>query len=259
MFQQRSPRRCLQVKRRVKLKIIRDRLARALPGLGTYKRYAVAARDTVINKRTYSQHGEDLRLVALLSAFDLRQGLYVDVGANHPTDISNTFAFYRQGLCGIVIEPNPELAHLFSVFRPRDIVLPIACSEQPGVATFTISKTPVLSSLDEANAGPVWKKIRVPLLPLDTVIRDVAPTWIPLLSVDVEGHSGAVLRGAKATLRKTYLACIEASEGTDEEKQVRAALTEAGFSTVERVGCNLLAINGKQAAFAKYRRADAHP
>ena len=234
---------------------IREKLAQGLPGLGTYKRFVVAAHDSLRSKDTYSQHGEDVRAWELLSEFDLTGGLYVDVGGNHPTDISNTYAFYRRGLQGIVIEPNPELARLFGVFRPRDITLSIACSELPGVATFTISKTPVLSSLEEANAGHVWKKIRVPLLPLDTVTRDLDPAWIPLLSIDVEGHSGAVLRGATETLRRTYLACVEASEGTDEERQVLAALAAADFSVIERVGCNLFAVNNQRAGFAQYSRS----
>lgn len=233
---------------------LRDKLARTFPALGSYKRFAVAAKDSFGRRDTYAQHGEDLRALDLLSDFDLSGGLYIDVGGNHPTDISNTYIMYRQGLRGIVIEPNPELARLFGIFRPRDITLPIACSDSPGVATFTISKTPVLSSLDEDTAGPVWKKIRVPLLPLDTVVRDLAPAWIPLLSVDVEGHSGAVLRGASSALRLTYLACVEASTGTDEERQVLLALEQADFSVVERVGCNILATNNRVELFAPYRR-----
>lgn len=233
-----------------------EKLSRAFPALGTYKRFAVAARDSIRRKSTYAQHGEDLRALELLHDFDLSDGLYVDVGANHPTDISNTYMFYRRGLKGIVIEPNPELAHLFSVFRPRDITLPIACSETSGVATFVISKTPVLSSLDEGSAGAIWKKIRVPLLPLDAIIRDLAPAWIPLLSVDVEGHAGAVLRGASNTLRRTYLVCVEAADGTEEERQVLGALAQADYRVVERVGCNLLAINQRVEDFERYRTPD---
>lgn len=68
--------------------------------------------------RSYSQYGED----AILNAhFRNRTGFYIDVGAYHPTLYSNTYALYRRGWKGIVVEPNPAAAPLFRTFRPRDI------------------------------------------------------------------------------------------------------------------------------------------
>jgi FkbM family methyltransferase len=231
---------------------VRDNIARALPFLGPYKRLAVAALDRVRPRETYAQHGEDLKALELLRGFDLSGGRYVDVGANHPHDISNTCLLYRHGMRGIVIEPNPELAALFSRFRPRDIALAVGCSEEPGVATFSISKTPVLSSLHAENAGPIWKTIHVPLLPLDAIVRSFEPAWIPFLSVDVEGHAAAVLRGAGQTLARTYVACVEAN-GVTEEAAVKDLLEKANFEIVERVGCNMFAVNRAVDSFREFK------
>jgi FkbM family methyltransferase len=228
-------------------------LVRSFPALGIGKRFAVAIRDKALPRSSHAQNGEDLRILELLNGFDLNEGWYFDIGANHPTDISNTYLLYRRGVRGVIIEPNIELLRLFSLVRPRDIALPIGCSDKPGIAKFSISKTPVLSSLDPQVVGDIWKTVHIPVLPLDVVVEDVDPTWIPLLSIDVEGHSGPVLDGAARTLERTYLACIEASEGTAEEEHVLAALKRARFTVVGRCACNILALNDRATQFERFR------
>jgi FkbM family methyltransferase len=231
--------------------VLREFLVRSVPQLGTLKRFAVAAGHSLRARETYSQHGEDVRSMDLLAEFDLDGGIYIDVGANHPTDISNTYLFYRAGHHGITVEPFPELARLLKLFRPRDNVLAVACGDEAGVAELAVSKTPVLSSLHRAQAGQVWKSFWVPVLPLDRIVIDLGVPWVFLLSVDVEGHAAAALRGATATLERTLLVCVEAPEGTEEAREVTELLARANFSIVERRGCNLFAMNQNRDRFKK--------
>ncbi len=231
---------------------LRSFAVRNLPFLGLYRRFAVATQHTIRPLSSHSQYGEDRRALELLADYDLSQGSYVDVGGNHPTTFSNSYLFYRKGMRGIVVEPNPEFVRLFNLFRPRDVVMQVGCSDVHGVGALAISKTPLLSSLDSNLAGEIWKRVFVPLVPLDAIVETVNPAWIPFLSVDVEGHDAAVLRGAKATLRRTFLVCVEAWEGTPQEQEVRALLREAGFSVRERCHFSLLATNDDQRAFQNY-------
>jgi hypothetical protein len=72
------------------------------------KRFWVAARDALSPVReSYAQHGEDRYIRQQLSGVDLTSGIYVDIGANQPTQISNTYLFYRAGGSGVAIEPKP--------------------------------------------------------------------------------------------------------------------------------------------------------
>lgn len=71
--------------------------------------------------RPYPQFGEDAVLNAL---FRNRTGFYVDIGAYHPTPYSNTYALYRCGWKGIVVEPNPNAKPLFRFFWPHDVCKP---------------------------------------------------------------------------------------------------------------------------------------
>lgn len=53
----------------------------------------------------YSQHGEE---AAILAAFPGKtDGRFLDIGAWHPTDKSNTRALYERGWSGVMIEPSP--------------------------------------------------------------------------------------------------------------------------------------------------------
>jgi FkbM family methyltransferase len=235
--------------------LLRMALARHFPSLGPYKRFMIAARDALLPKRTYSQHAEDLRVSEMLSVLRLDDAMaYIDVGANHPSDISNTYLLYRMGHSGLVVDPNPEVVRLHRLFRPRDTALAVGCGDASAVAKFTIAKTPVLSTFQELAPEEAWKTVIAPILPLDVIVDGIAPDWIPFLNIDTEGLSASVLRGARRTLAKTYLVCIEAAEGSDEEACVLPLLEEAGFSLLERLGCNVLAVNRESALVSSYLR-----
>src|SRR5271165_6778360 len=62
--------------------------------------------------RTYfSQCGEDRIAARILS--DVERGTYVDVGANDPINMSNTYHFYKRGWSGICIEPHQIYSDLY--------------------------------------------------------------------------------------------------------------------------------------------------
>lgn len=54
----------------------------------------------------YSQNQEQAAILAALSA-ELRVGRFLDIGAWHPTQFSNTRALYELGWSGVMIEPSP--------------------------------------------------------------------------------------------------------------------------------------------------------
>ena len=52
--------------------------------------------------RTYAQLGQDILLHNMMQRrreeADINAGFYIDIGAYHPTKISNTFHFYQLGV-----------------------------------------------------------------------------------------------------------------------------------------------------------------
>src|SRR2546430_2805880 len=60
-------------------------------------------------QRSYSQCGEDLLVNFIFGAIRQSAVSYLDVGAHHPTFLSNTYLFYKAGGSGVCVEPDPRL------------------------------------------------------------------------------------------------------------------------------------------------------
>jgi FkbM family methyltransferase len=48
---------------------------------------------------------------------------YIDLGANHAKEMSNTYFFYTRGARGVLVEANPDLIPELKFYRHRDIIL----------------------------------------------------------------------------------------------------------------------------------------
>jgi FkbM family methyltransferase len=222
--------------------MLKDFLVNNFAFLGKYKRFIVAFFDWAsFVKITYSQHEEDKFIWDILQGYDLKGSIYVDIGANHPTDISNTYLLYRKGLRGIIIEPNEELVALFRKFRKRDTILMIGCSNISALLKFNISKTPVVSSFTDSRDINIYKSIYLPVMPIDIVLLHLDFQYINFLSIDVEGLNYEVLQGAKNTIKKSLIICVEYD--TDDEKDKLTELIGTGFDFLAMYGCNMIYIN----------------
>lgn len=213
---------------------LKEFLARRFPFAIRAKRFLLAWRDHLSPLRaTYAQAGEDAHIARRLADIDLTNGIYVDVGANQPTRISNTYLFYRRGYHGVAVEPDRSIEWLFRRFRPRDVYVPVGCDDTPGVAAFHYASASVLSSFEPMDRP--LKTEYVPVLTLDQILRQIPFRFIFLLSIDVEGLDVRVLRGAANSLARTLLVSVEENEPDPEVAEI---LTQAGFDFDQRVGCN---------------------
>ena len=151
---------------------------------------------------TYSQEGEDAVLARLLGS--TIHGFYVDIGAFHPMQYSNTFAFYRRGWRGINIDARPGSMELFKQLRPRDINLELAISDKAEVLTYYEFNEPALNGFCkevamEANGKATFRIVgttRIQTATLaDTMEKHLPPSQIiDFMNVDVEGLDERVLR-----------------------------------------------------------------
>lgn len=159
---------------------------------------------------SYSQEGEDLLLGRLFG--QQARGVYVDVGAHHPTRYSNTYYFYKRGWSGINIDAMPGSMHAFQRIRPRDVSLEAAISNTRQTLTYYMYNWPAMNTfstelhtrrekaLAERDAG--YRCIGVKQLTTRTlaeVLEESLPTaarksGIDFLSVDVEGLDLDVLK-----------------------------------------------------------------
>lgn len=155
---------------------------------------------------TYSAHGEDAVLLAIFEEHGglPERGLYVDVGAYHPTALSNTALLHAAGWSGINIEPNPVMADLLEKFRPDDLTLRQAAGTPRRTADllyfgdWASSNTldPQFAAMISADQDvAVERSIPTEVVPLADVFDEhlSAAASIDFLTVDVEGLDVEVL------------------------------------------------------------------
>jgi FkbM family methyltransferase len=180
--------------------------------------------------------------MGLLHGLSPKNGIYIEVGANQPTQISNTYLFYRLGFHGIVIEPNKEMTSLFKHFRPEDIHLEIGCADDSGVSKFKKADVSVLSGFTDDINVVANSQYWTPLLTVDEIWRDVGEKqMVFLLSIDTEGFDLIVLKGAEETLKHTAVVIIETNE--NDIIEVKTIMLQSGFKLVKTTACNYIWLN----------------
>jgi FkbM family methyltransferase len=134
----------------------------------------------------YSQHGEDKWIVENLKL--PKMGFFVEVGAFDGVNLSNTKHFEDKGWLGLCVEADPR--SWVPLLRNRKCQCFLgAADSQRGTLPFDCVAEPSHSGFDRNTSSPLGfgGTIRVPTLPLSSVLDayDIGP--IDLLSIDTEG------------------------------------------------------------------------
>lgn len=165
---------------------------------------------------SYAQNFEDVILWRVLK--HIRNGFYIDVGANDPETDSVTKAFYDKGWCGLNLEPVDEWYNKLENERPRDINLKIFAGSQKGnIDFYTIANTG-LSTCDESIAKRHEKdlavevvKTNVPVDTLTAIISHHEISTINFLKIDVEGAEKEVLLGIDLESIRPWIILVEST------------------------------------------------
>ena len=86
---------------------------------------------------SFSQFREDVILYHIFQG--IQNGFYVDIGAHHPTLISDTKIFYEMGWSGINIEPLEDGCRELKKQRVRDINLCVTCGPACKVLAYELA------------------------------------------------------------------------------------------------------------------------
>lgn len=149
----------------------------------------------------FGEYAEDAFIFAVLKP--RARGFYVDVGAYHPIEGSNTYKLYLKGWHGITIEPNPHTARLFHRIRPRDHHVTCGVAREaahdmvwhefayPTLNTFSAERAAGLQ-----RAGfPCTGTQKIAVRPLQEIVDAICPEkHIDLLLIDCEGMDLEVLQ-----------------------------------------------------------------
>lgn len=161
---------------------------------------------------------------------DVRDGFFVEAGANDGLRQSNTYWFEKfRNWRGVLVEGVPELARACRKNRPRSRVFEVALVGDEATDHVTMQTANLMSVVQgafasaEADAAHVKKgaavqrlapeevrSIRVSARTLTSVLSEVRPARFDLLSLDVEGFELEVLRGLDLARYKPRYILVEA-------------------------------------------------
>jgi FkbM family methyltransferase len=146
---------------------------------------------------------------------DRRDGLFVDVGANHYKVASKTYYLESKlGWSGIAIEPQREFGEEYARYRPRTRFLPFFVSDQSNQTArlYLRRKKDQVASSNEAfvRSFGVPAEVRdVPTMTLNDILDSENVRKIDFLSIDIELHEPQALDGFDVERFKPALVCVE--------------------------------------------------
>jgi len=176
-------------------------------------------------RRSYSQSGEDIIISDLFNRLGIAQPSYLDIGANHPISLNNTYRLYTRGCRGVCIEPNPALYKILKRTRTKDTCLNagIAFNENREADFYLFGgKAHGLSTFSKKEAE-FWEKtgneeigkhkpqsiIRIQLVDINEVISRYFKTYPNFISIDVEGLDLQILKKIEFEEYKPEVICVE--------------------------------------------------
>lgn len=213
---------------------------------------------------SYSQHGEDFLIVNLFNLMGIDKPSYLDLGAHHPSEISNTKMLYDAGSRGVNVEANPLLMEEFHRQRPEDKNINIGIGLTKGV--FPFYRVDPKSGL---NTFVPEELVRVGIEATSVVEVEVVTIaellvcrlsgWPDFLNMDIEGLDFEILKDAeftrevkfelppipgsspiymRGTLRGPKVICAEIRDY--EQKKTKDLMLKKGYDLLCRFDANLI-------------------
>lgn len=164
---------------------------------------------------TYSLEGTDLILRSILR--EVAIGRYMDIGANHPYEINNTFLLYQLGWQGLALDANDKFKIEWSKYRPNDQFLQAVVSDTEKEVIFTLFPDDTMGSMDQATINRYESRFEKDLLKKQifksTTVFNIWKTYIDdevhLLSIDIEGEELNALKGTNLHVFRPGIIAVE--------------------------------------------------
>ena len=208
-------------------------------------------------KISYAQCGEDLIVDFIFQALKTPVQSYLDLGAHHPTYLSNTFYFYQKGCSGVCVEPDPALCRNLKKARKRDICLNVGVGVNGAdKAKFYLMSTKTLSTFSQAEAEryvsyghqKIQNVIELPLVSIHDLLKENFKLSPNFVSLDVEGLDLDIVKNFPFSHVRPEVFCIETityTENNSERKlqEIIDCMEKNGYLTYADTYINTIFVN----------------
>ncbi|MDE7313429.1 MAG: FkbM family methyltransferase [Eubacterium sp.] len=173
---------------------------------------------------SYAQSGEDAIIFYLLPHLqvEMQNATYLDLGANHAKELSNTYALYEKGVRGVLVEANPALIPELKLNRNEDIIInkclalrsgqPVTFYVLSGDGLSTPDRSAACKMMAENPAITIVQEVDVETVTIQEVLNQYfseAPTF---LNIDVEGMELDILQGIDFSKVRPKVVIVEMIE-----------------------------------------------
>ena len=182
----------------------------------------------VVGKTSFSQCGEDLIIEFALNEMHIEKPAYLDIGAYHASDYSNTYLFYQKGFSGVCVEPDPILFAEIQKARKRDICLNVGVGfSEASVAEFYVMSCKTLNTFSKEEAEryqsygshSIEEVVRMPLLPVNTILEKYFTSCPDFISIDAEGLDLEILNSFDFSKFRPAVFCVETITYTEDRSE----------------------------------------
>ncbi len=203
---------------------------KVIKSLRLFRLYRLAVIDLSrgTGNKSFSQCGEDLIVDFIFNALNLSKPSYLDIGAHHPIYFNNTYFFYQKGSRGVCVEPNTALFDNIRKVRRKDICLNVGVGfDQESEANFYVMSCDTLSTFSKEAAERyqsygnqrIEKIVRMPLVPVNEIIKKYFQHCPDFVSLDVEGMELEVLSSFDLSSFRPRVFCIETLTYTEDKTE----------------------------------------
>ena len=164
-----------------------------------YKFLSVYLKSFTNKKFFYSFGGIDNLIQQIFKS--QKKGIYIDIGCGHPIKNNNTYLLNKKGWSGINIDLDIDNIELFKIYRPKDINICAAISDEiKETDLFFYHSRSALNTIDKKTANYQKAKVtsikKIKTTTLNNVLGESIynSSNIDFLSIDVEGSELSVLK-----------------------------------------------------------------
>jgi FkbM family methyltransferase len=192
---------------------------------------------------SFSQAGEDRIVAFIFGALGVARPTYLDIGAYHPFQLSNTALFHLKGSRGINVEPDPDSFRAFLRHRTRDVNLNVGVGTEPGYRTMYCMSAATLNTFSRDSAEQAIEEsggryriigtVDIEVRTVAQILRDhgAAPDF---LSLDVEGGDLEIVRTMPDWPELPTVVCAETITYSEHGRGVKIpelgeALSQVGY------------------------------
>jgi FkbM family methyltransferase len=188
-------------------------------------------------RRSYSQSGEDIIISDLFNRLGISNPTYLDIGANDPVSLNNTYRLYTRGSRGVCIEPNPVMYKRLLQKRPKDVVINagVAFDEKReadfyifphqfhGLNTFSKAEADFWEHTGNEEIGKhkPERLMSMKLMDINEILEKNFSPHPNLISIDVEGLDLEIAKMINFEKFKPEVFCLETLGFVEGNKEIR--------------------------------------